>query len=154
MSVTFIAAAWQEHPKFGRVLSSLRSCDCSRRWCDACDAAWAKDESAPDQFSCEVCDHELNVSNANARDLLAWLGLVADSELCGDIDARELAAKCRRRLWEESRNHDAAVAGFEDKREGRATMIDCGRSADYLRERTAQLLSVAEFAGDNLVGWA
>ena len=43
-------------------------------------------------------DRAMNLSNRNAADLLAWLGLATD-DLYGQMPARELAARCRRRLW-------------------------------------------------------
>ena len=90
------------------------------------------------------------MSNCNARDLLTWLGLSCDDEgISGIVEARELAARCRRRLWDVERNHDAGVDGYRD-----GNVINCGRRPDYLRERTEQLLKVAIFAGDALVGWA
>jgi hypothetical protein len=36
--------------------------------------------------------------------VLRWLGFAA--ELFGQVPARELAARCRGRLWDEERNHD------------------------------------------------
>lgn len=130
------------------------SCDCSRRWCDACDAAWARDESAPDQFSCDVCDHEINMANDSALDLLRWLGLTVD--YCGDVPAKELAPILRRRLWDESRNHDAAIPGEVSggPGTGQCQFVDCGRAAGYLRQRCEQLLATCERAGDRLIVWA
>jgi hypothetical protein len=130
------------------------SCDCSRRWCDACDAAWAKDLDAPDQFSCDVCDSEINMSNANAGDLLVWVGL--PNEYCGNVSASDLAPILRRRLWDESRNHDAATSGEESggPGTGQCRMISMGRTSGYLRQRCEQLLATCERAGDRLIVWA
>lgn len=87
----------------------------------------------------------LNLSNVNAADLMRWLGYEPDC--CGSLEARELAARCRRRLWPEARNFDAALAGEVQRAPGRATFIYCGRRAGYLRERTSQLLALAESPG-------
>jgi len=134
----------------------VESCDCSRRWCDDCDAAWAADQDTPDQYSCEICLAEVNMGNANALDLLAWLGLPVD--YCGDVPAPELAPVLRRRLWDESRNHDAAMSGDERAEalgvEQAPNMITCGREAGYLRQRCEQLLATCERAGDRLIVWA
>lgn len=93
-----------------------------------------------DPFACpECCRLELNVSNVNGLDLLDWLGLSA--EYCGEVDASELAARCRRRLWDEPRNLDAGIPASMDGR-----IILCGRSPGYLRERTSQLLVIADAA--------
>jgi hypothetical protein len=73
----------------------------------------------------------LLVPRAEALDLLDWLGLGRPE--FGAIDARELAPRCRRRLWPLPRNLDPAKAG---------------RPRGTLRQRTAQLLAVAEEAGE------
>jgi hypothetical protein len=89
----------------------------------------------------------LNLGNTNAGDLLDWLTL--PRVLWGEIAAQELAARCRRRLWDVARNHDPALAELVDGR-----FITCGRRAGYLRERTAELLSLAEKAGDARIRWS
>jgi hypothetical protein len=45
----------------------------------------------------------INLSNQNAADFLAWLGLPT-RDLVGELPGRELAALCRRRLWPEPGN--------------------------------------------------
>lgn len=94
-----------------------------------------------------------NLSNANARDLLAWIGLPESyyDDLCGELDAHATAARCRRRLWPEARNLDAEKPGHVDAAPGRATLIDCGRDAGYLQERTRWLLALCERAGDRAI---
>ena len=89
----------------------------------------------------------LNLANSNACDLLAWVALAV--EPCGSANARELAARCRRRLWDVERNHDPARPFHEE-----GNLIECGRRAGYLRERTAELLSLAERAGDAVIQWS
>ncbi len=84
----------------------------------------------------------INLANANAADLLEWLGYPREP-LYGSLDARELAARCRRRLWPEARNVDPALPSHVEGR-----FIFCGRRPAYLRERTAELLAIAERAGD------
>ena len=88
----------------------------------------------------------LNLANENAGDLLEWLALAR--VLWGELDARELAARCRRRLWDVSRNYDPARAESVDGR-----VVVCGRFAGYLRERTADLLRLAERAGAARIRW-
>lgn len=128
-------------------------CDCSQRWCDACDEAWKTGAAYPDQFTCADCtDVEVNMTDPNARDWLRWIGLAADD--CGQVKASELAVRCRRRLWDEARNHDPAVDGYDHKADGCARLIIVGRGPDYLRERTAQMLKICEKAGDRLIAWA
>jgi hypothetical protein len=122
-------------------------CNCSERWCDACDSAWANGEDAPAQFFCENCtDTEINMANDNAYDLMIWIGLAVG--YCGSIPARELAVKCRRRLWDEARNHDAPIEGYSDGR-----IHFAGRRPGYLRERTAQVLALCEKAGERIIYW-
>jgi hypothetical protein len=89
----------------------------------------------------------VNLSNVNAADLLEWLALPRD--LWGQIDARELAARCRRRLWDVPRNHDPGRAPIVQGR-----LVTCGRFAGYLRERTADILRLAERAGAARIHWS
>ena len=93
---------------------------------------------------------ELNLSNVNAVALLLWLGYRRDEiETAGcRLPARDLAARCRRRLWPERRNEDPGIAPAVDRAPGRATVIDCGRPAGYCQERAGQLLELADIAGD------
>jgi hypothetical protein len=150
MSITFYIATERED---GCIVPA-ESCDCSRRWCDDCDTAWDRGEDAPEMYTCEVCDAEVNLANGNALDLLAWLGLTVD--YCGQIPASELAPKLRRRLWDESRNHDPAIAGEESggPGTGQCRAVYTGRRPGYLRERCEQLLATCERAGDRLIAWA
>ncbi len=89
----------------------------------------------------------VNLANENAADLLEWLDL--PRRLWGNSEARELAARCRRRLWDVARNYDRERAPTVDGR-----FIHCGRRAGYLRERTAELLRLAERAGNGRIAWA
>jgi hypothetical protein len=105
-------------------------------------------------FSVEGERHELeeyekylNFSNQNTQVLLDWLGVPHD-HLYGSIKGTELAAKCRRRLWPESRNVDVGTQ-TEEEYDGR--LIRFGRPPGYLPERTAQLLQLAERAGEKNV---
>lgn len=117
---------------------ALWRCDCA----DICDDCW---------------DHMLNVSNSNGSDLLRWLGISECPAPMGDIKGTDLAARCRRRLWDEDRNFDPELTAEE-----RAEMlgIDLGgrvitttRPAGYLRDKTKLLLKIAEQAGDDTVSW-
>lgn len=87
----------------------------------------------------------LSLSNANARDLLDRLGY-REMALWGEISARDLAARCRRRLWDIGRNHGPALA---EGLEGNAVAL--GHPTDYLRERSARLLRLAERAGSRSI---
>jgi hypothetical protein len=68
----------------------------------------------------------LDLPRGEGLDLLDWLGLGRPE--FGAISARELAPRCRRRLWDVERNTHVT-----------------------LRARTAELLAVAEAAGEGLV---
>lgn len=130
------------------------SCDCTRRWCDDCDAAMKLDRDYPEEYSCEVCDAEINLANDNALDLLRWLSLPVD--YCGDVPAMELAPILRRRLWDESRNHDSALASEESggPGTGQCRLISMGRDSGYLRRQCERLLATCDRAGDRLIVWA
>lgn len=143
MSMTFTATDSTGRP--------LRRCDCLIRWCNDCETAYAARTEEPETYSCDVCDNEINLSNGNACNLLGWIGVTPADE--GTVPARELVALCRRRLWDEARNHDPALASSESAAPGSARVITCGRRPGYLRERTADLLRVAETAGDQFVSW-
>ena len=96
----------------------------------------------------------LNLANMNAAELLRWLDIDAQDDLYGEISARELAARCRRRLWGVARNYDPERVAHVDAKPGRATAIWPGRRPGYLREKTAELLALAERAGEGAVHWA
>ena len=148
MSVTFYIAV-----KVGDETRCAYRCDCDRRWCDACDVAFLSDQEAPLMYSCEDCtDVELNMANANAVEWLRWVGLPADYG--GQVEARDLAARCRRRLWDEQRNHDPAVEGAAYKIEGGPRVLVMDRRPCYLREQTERMLRICEKAGDRLIAWA
>jgi hypothetical protein len=68
----------------------------------------------------------LEIPRPEGLALLEWLGLGRPD--FGAIAARELAPRCRRRLWSVERNADPA-----------------------LRVRTTELLAVAETAGEGMV---
>jgi hypothetical protein len=102
----------------------------------------------------------VNVSNTNAYAILEWLGLNPDPwGQANNCDPTDFAARCRRRLWPEAFNEDQGVQPTADGRpidtssdesmeksvEG-ARVIDCGRRPGYLKDRTAQLLVLADEA--------
>jgi hypothetical protein len=128
-------------------------CDCSQRWCDACDIAFDKGERSPLMFSCENCtDVSVNLHNQNAGDWMRWVGLDA-SKPYGEIKASELAALCRRRLWDEKRNHDDGITFEEYHGAMGARVITGGRPDGRLRQITEQMLRVCEKAGERLIAW-
>jgi hypothetical protein len=90
----------------------------------------------------------INLANANARDLLGWLGY-EPHPLWGELAARELAARCRRRLWDVARNQDPARPGFTGRGVLGCRCIVGGRDGGYLRERTVRLLAMADRAGED-----
>jgi hypothetical protein len=131
MSITFFAANASGRP--------LLRCSC--------------DLDGPVEFmTCPACQAEINLCNTNALDLLAWIGLAPASY--GEAPAHDVAARCRRRLWDEARNHDPAVPAVVLPAGRGARLIAVDRQAGYLRQRAADLLAVAERAGEGLVCWA
>lgn len=147
MSVTFSVAVEVE----GGLRPAYR-CNCAMRWCDACDQADADGKEWPEQFMCENCTNkDINMSNPNAGDFMRWVGLT--SAPGGEIKASELAALCRRRLWDEKRNHDQGFEGRDYKVTGGPRVIEGGRRDGYLREQTERMLKLCELAGDRWITW-
>ena len=118
---------------------------------DIFDHEWPIDE---DGCHCPAAQMYVELSNANARDFLNWLGLES-TELYGEMRARQLAPLLRRRLWPTSREHGDAgrSGGIECKARG-PTIIDCGRPAGRLAEHAQRLLALAEHAGDGIIVWS
>lgn len=87
----------------------------------------------------------LQLSAANASDLLRWLGL--DDLGFGYVDASDLRARCTRRLWPIPRNFDPALPERrETSLKPNVHLVIPGREAGYLRARTEDLLKLAERA--------
>lgn len=109
-------------------------------------------------FSLAAADsRSINLANLNAIDLLRWLGIGVESEadLVGEMRATEIAARCRRRLWDEARNYDPALPESVVAVPGRPVIISCGRREGYLRERTEELLAISESAAPgDVVRWS
>ena len=94
---------------------------------------------------------EINLCNDNASDLLRWLGL--PDELLSEHPARDLAARCRRRMWPIQRNIDPPRKEYADGGDGQALLIRAGRREGYLRHQVERLLQVAQVAGEGMVSW-
>jgi hypothetical protein len=156
MSITFYIAKRMPEALGGGTRYVYR-CDCSERWCAACDEAYLANTDSPAMFSCDDCtDTEVNMANMNAAEWMRWVGITSES--CGEIPAKDLAVLCRRRLWDEARNHDPKVTSEEFAKlhglDGHPRVIFGERAEDYLRSRTAQILRICEKAGDKLIAWA
>lgn len=138
--------------------TSNHTCDCARRWIIDGEAIGPDVSEWPEPYTCHVCTElEMNLANENAYELMRWLDITADlysDDFHGEIKAKELAARCRRRLWDEPRNHDAGVDGYEQKEPGKARLIYGGRRPGYLREMVEKLLKIAEAAGEDYVMWS
>ena len=106
-------------------------------------------------ISGERADYEdpstfINVGNANAADLLRWLGYECDGlDMVGAFAPGDLRARCLRRLDVsrfENVTDDLPRGSFTD---GRFTSV--GRDLGYLKGRTLELLALAERAGDRAI---
>lgn len=90
----------------------------------------------------------------DAMDLLEWLGF--PSRNFGFLPSSDLKAKCKRRLWDEARNHDPAVTKPNPVKALYPSWTSMAvpqtktilRPAGFLRARTQELLKLAERAGD------
>jgi hypothetical protein len=159
MSVTFTFGSYVEHPQFGTVLECGVQCDHRRPesccedaalyfgWCDHA-------ETAQDACGCKAFD--VNVSNANAVDILTRLGYEFDPEdPFGQASAEDFLGRAT-----------VGTVGFDDSGDpaqvdggpgtGRATFIDCGRPAGYFDRTFTRLSVLATEAKDRdvLVVWS
>lgn len=104
---------------------------------------------------------EVNMSNRNARAVLDLLSAVesriSGEELCGDCPADVFAAAVAA-AGDLASAADATLATTVHSRPGAATMVDCGRDADYFTGRLAQLAELAQRATatgpDAVISWA
>jgi hypothetical protein len=86
-------------------------------------------------------DHlSMNLANANAYDLMSFLGLEADYAGTVSADAVLGAALVAEAVAPRDPGHE----GGADPRNPR--MIECGRRPGYLNDRTAQIRALAEAA--------
>lgn len=96
---------------------------------------------------CGCPDLDCNMGNANARAVLVALGLNYDFENMGSLLPQELYAACERFLNSEIAEFvDNGTETVVDAKPGCATMIDCGRRADYITERVIQIKKLCEVA--------
>lgn len=93
----------------------------------------------------------LNLANANAADLLRWLGFEVDEDLSGLLAPGDLRARCEQRLTSTPANVSQDLPRATIQREN---VVQCGRAAGYLRARTAELLALALRAGDRVIEYS
>ena len=100
-------------------------------------------------YSEERPDTYVQMSPEDCEDFLRWLGYPATD--FGFLEARDCAARCRRRLWPISRNMDPAIPSKTQRIGGRLLILANARPAGYLQARTKELLHLAERAGDGKI---
>jgi hypothetical protein len=108
----------------------------------------------PDKVREDVDSYELNLSNANALDLLEAIGLPPESVGTVAIDSfsEMLAAAVRAHLDRRS----PAIAPTTDHQPGRVTIHHCGRRGGYIESRLGDLARLVENArgdGATHIGW-
>lgn len=145
---------------------------------------WACDGTGKDSYhkdhECDMCKGsgkikefktefgELNVSNANAFEILNMLGV--DEEYAGAIEKKDLAGIRRRLIMLKNKGVDAHTSDAEDT-QGKARvsknndgvsaikrgprMIDAGRSSEQVNRYVDKLLTIIDFAqkNDAVVVW-
>lgn len=101
----------------------------------------------------ELADLSVQVSNANAFDLLRFVGIKAEG--CGTRPAGEVEGACLIALGMRGADEDRALPVRASGGHGQAHMIECGRREGYLRERADQLRELAQAAraGGYSVSW-
>lgn len=104
----------------------------------------------------DMCEHnalEVNVSNANARDLLAAMGFYSP-DLGGSADADVFVRRAM--LLANGRDMAAEVVETGGPGTGEARMIDCGRPEGYSLERGLALMKLAQAGVERglRIGWS
>ncbi len=101
--------------------------------------------------ACPVCSASLNLSNANAVDVLGRLGVEFD--WCGVIDGADLLGRA---MVGNVGADDSGIAAADISAGRGARVIDCGRPAGYFADRLGRLADIATVAGERglLVAWA
>ena len=90
---------------------------------------------------------EINLANGNASEILRLLGYDGADLNAGEADAEHLLGKL---LIAEALLEESAERPYREQRQdGRATLIDCGRPAGYINERISQLADLASWAAAN-----
>jgi hypothetical protein len=102
---------------------------------------------------------ELNMSNVNAREILATLGLQDDDDLCGETSADDFMGRVLMALAVAPA--DAGMPTYDDSTYNEdgsrigAQYIRCGRVENYTQIKLTELHEIAEWAQRNetTVSW-
>jgi len=159
MSVTFGIAQFEEIEGLGTVLVQGSRCDHSRpaSCCSDAEIYFGQCEHAEaDEDACGCRRYNVNLSNANAAQVLERLGYDFDPECpCGEDTPEGLLGRAQ--VANVGRD-DSGSATVEDggPGTGRALWIDCGVAAGYYDRTMARLaeLATAAQAQDKMVSWA
>ena len=103
------------------------------------------------QAECGHCSSSVNVSNANAAQIIERLGVEFD--YCGIFDPADLFGRAA--VGNIGRD-DSGVASVTDRGEGGSTMVECGLRAGYFEDRLGSLAGLAQVAIERgmLVSWS
>lgn len=85
----------------------------------------------------------LNVSNTNARAIATSLVLAFDEGEMPPVPIDTVLSRCHAFLRNTLGKPDPGVAAVVTEGDGRATLIDCGRSEGYLQIRVKALMDLA-----------
>lgn len=102
---------------------------------------WCVECSQTGREECEICSAAVNMSNANAAQVIERLGL--DFDYCGTIAAADLLGRAM--LGTVGRD-DSGVPSVEDRGENGARVIECGLPAGYFAARLGSLADLATLA--------
>jgi hypothetical protein len=107
----------------------------------------------PDQVRDDIDSYEVNLSNVNAVDVLAALGLPPETNVLAiDVFANLVTAALRRHLGHRS----SAIEPSVDHQPGRIAIIDCGRAEGYIETRLghlARLVQRSRAISATHIGW-
>lgn len=105
--------------------------------------------------SCVTDEDFLNLSNANAREILNIIGVPEDpdGELYGKMNAKAFEVMARRAMMRVG--VDAGRDATESQIPGRARVITCGREPGYLRGKLGILVGIcqARISDEDEISW-
>jgi hypothetical protein len=98
-------------------------------------------------------DEFLNVSNSNARDILAVMGIPTDDDLYGSAKAKDFEVLARRAMMR--LGFDPELSARTSQNPGACLVIHCGRPEGYIRGKLLALVEIcqARISDEDEIAW-